>query len=210
MVSGQDAILIVLGLVACFAGYSLFRSMLPLWGFVLGGWIAYIFLPTIVGQAKASELLIQVIGMGVGGLIGALIAVPLYFVIIFLSGGVLGAIVGTMIGAVIDVGGVATVAQVTRLTNLSFPPIPHTATQFLLAAVFGIILGGLSINFQKFMICASSAFMGAAALISGLTGTISLMTLSSSDMNRSALIMMSWMILGFVGLLVQFRMMGEV
>ena len=36
------------------------------------------------------------------------------------------------------------------------------------------------------------------------------MTISSSDMNRSALIMMSWMILGFIGLLVQFRMMGEV
>ena len=35
MITGQSAVMIVLGVIACFAGYSLFRTMLPMWGIIL-------------------------------------------------------------------------------------------------------------------------------------------------------------------------------
>lgn len=203
----QQAVLIVFGIVACFMGYSMFRTMLPLWGFVLGGWIAFILLPTIL-PAKAGDLVVQLIAAVVGGLIGAAIAIPLYFVIIFISGAVLGMIFGIMLGALIDLGGISTAAQLSAFTNMSFPPIPHTATQFVLMAIVGLIMGGISINFQKFMICASSAFMGAGAIVTGLVGPIT--QISSSDMGRGAFMLIGWMFLGMAGLFIQFRMMGEV
>jgi hypothetical protein len=207
MVTGQDAFLIVLGVLACFTGYSMFRGMLPVWGFILGGWIAYTFLPTIVGAARAHELIVQITGIGIGALIGAVIAVPLYFVIIFLSGAALGMLMGVMLGALIDVGGLASIQQLTTFTAMTFPPTPQSATQFLLMGLGGLILGGTAIYFQKFMISASSAFLGAAAVITGLGEPI--FAMSSTDMGRSAIMLTAWMLLGMIGLFVQFRMMGE-
>jgi hypothetical protein len=207
MVSGMDAVLIAFGIIACFMGYSMFQSLLPAWGFVLGGWFAYIMLPRLI-PAHADELLYQVVALVGGGLVGAILAIPLYYVIVFLSGAALGVIAGTMIGALIDVGGVSTPHQLMTFTTMSFPPFPQSGTQMLISIVLAVVLGGLAINFQKFMICASSAFIGAGALISGLTGTI--FTMSATDVGRSAIMLMSWMILGCIGLFVQFRMMGEV
>jgi len=208
MVTGQDAFLIVLGVLACFTGYSMFRGMLPAWGFVLGGWIAYTFLPAIVGAGRANELVVQIIGIGIGALIGAAIATPLYFVIIFLSGGALGMLFGVMLGALIDVGGLSSVRQLTAFTAMSFPPTPQSGIQYLLGGIGAIFMGGMAINFQKFMICASSAFLGAAAVVTGLGG--SFVAMSNSDMGRSAIMLTAWLVLGMIGMFVQFRMLGEV
>ncbi len=207
MISGQDIFLIAIGILACFAGYSMFRGMLPAWGFVLGGWIAYTFLPAIVGASRANDLVIQLIGIGIGALIGAAIAVPLYYVIIFLSGAALGMLLGVMLGAVIDVGGLVLMRQLSSFTAMAFPPTPQSPTQFALMTIGGLILGATAIGFQKFMICASSAFLGAAAIITGLGGPI--VAMSATDMGRSATMLTAWLILAMVGLFVQFRLMGE-
>ncbi len=208
MVTIQDAFLIVVGLLLCLMGYSMFKGMLPIWGFILGGWIAYTILPAVVGAGRASELIVQIIGIGVGALIGAIIAVPLYYVLIFLAGAAWGMILGIMLGALIDVGGLGTVHQLTVFTRMSFPPVPQTGTQFLFMIIIGVILGGLAVNFQKFMICASSAFIGSAALITGLLGPIT--ALSASEMGRGALMVAAWVVLGLLGLFIQYRMMGEI
>ena len=73
--------------------------------------------------------------------------------------------------------------------------------------VFGLILGAMALNFQKFMICASSAFLGAAALITGLGGSISLF--SSGDAGRGAWMLIGFLGIGLVGLVIQYRMMDE-
>lgn len=205
--SGQDLVLVVLGILLCFAGYSLFRSMLPLWGFLIGGWIVYTLLPVFF-PLQAGQMLYQIIAFAAGGVIGAIISMPLYYVIIFLSGGALGMLFGILVGALIEVGGISSVPQLTTFTTMSFPPMPQTALQFILMMVFGLIMGGLAIGFQKFMICASSGFLGAAAIMSGLTGTVLLAT--TTDMSRSAVMLTGWLILGMLGVLLQFRMMGEV
>jgi hypothetical protein len=208
MFNGQQIFMLVLGIIACFMGYSVFRSMLPLWGFLLGGWIAFTLLPSFLPGARAADMIVQIIAFVAGGLVGALISVPLYFVIIFLSGAALGMLLGVLTGALIDVGGIASVAQITALSSMSFPPMPQTGLQYMLMAIFGSIMGGMAIAFQKFMICASSSFLGAAAIITGLAGPISLSV--GSAVGRSAVMLMGWMVLAFIGLFIQFRMMDEV
>jgi hypothetical protein len=208
MVTIQDALMIFFGIALCFMGYSMFQGMLPLWGFVLGGWITYTLLPTIVGDARAAELLVQIIGIGIGALIGAAIAIPLYYVIVFLSGSALGMMFGIMFGALVDIGGISSIRQLNAFTQMSFPPMPQTGTQFLLMIIGGVILGVAAIRFQKFMICASSAFLGAAAVVTGVGGPI--VSVSASEMSRAAVLITIWMVLGLLGLFVQFRMMGEV
>lgn len=208
MLSGQDIVMIVFGIAFCFMGYSMFREMMPLWGFLLGGWIAYTLLPAVVHGPQAHELLFQVIAFGVGGVIGAIISFPLYLGIVFLTGAALGMLMGILVGAFIDTGGFTSFRQITAFTAMSFPPLPQTGMQYFLMVVFGLVLGGIAIPFQKFMVCASSAFLGSAAMITGLGGPISLV--SSSDMGRGAVMMVGWLILGLVGLFVQFRMLGEV
>jgi hypothetical protein len=208
MLTVQDALMIGFGILACFAGYSMFREMLPVWGFVLGGWIVYTFLPTIVGASRADEMIVQIVGVGIGAIIGAIIAKPAYYVIVFLSGAALGMLVGVMVGALIDIGGISSIRQLSTFTVMVFPPTPQTGTQFLLMGVGGILMGGMAINFQKFMICASSAFLGSAAVITGLGAPIT--AGSASEMGSSALMVTLWMILGMIGLFVQFRLLGEV
>ena len=124
----QDGVFVFIGLLACFMGYSMFRSFLPMWGFILGGWMAYLFLPTILGGQMAASLIIRLAGVLVVGLIGALIATPLYFVIIFLSGAMLGMLFGVMSGALVNTGGLNSVQQFTDFARMSFPPMPKPAS----------------------------------------------------------------------------------
>ncbi len=203
----QDGVFVFIGLLACFMGYSMFRSILPMWGFILGGWLAYLLLPTFLGGQMAASLIFRLAGVLVGGLIGALIATPLYFVIIFLSGAVLGMLFGVMAGALVNTGGLNSVRQFSDFASMSFPPMPQTGIQWLLMVVFGLLLGALALNFQKFMICASSAFLGAAALITGLGGSISMF--SGGDASHGAWMLIGFLGMGLVGLVIQYRMMGE-
>lgn len=207
MVTVQDAFMVAIGVIACFAGYSLFRDMLPVWGFIIGGWITYTLLPAFFPFDFGSDLLYALVTFGIGGIIGAIIATPLYFVMIFLSGMAMGMFLGVMTGALIDAGGIATVKQLSRFTEMTFPPVPRTMMQYILMVVFGLVLGGVSINFQKFMVTASSAFVGSAAIITGLGGSI---TQIRSDMGSGAIMIMAWILLAVVGLAIQFRTTGEV
>jgi uncharacterized membrane protein HdeD (DUF308 family) len=117
-------------------------------------------------------------------------------------------LMGVMLGALLDIGGIGSVRQLSAFTAMAFPPLPNSGTQFLLGAAAAVIMGGMSINFQKFMICASSAFLGSAALVSGTITPIT--ALSATEIGRSAIMVTAWLILGMVGLFVQFRMLGEV
>ena len=208
MVTPQGIMMVLVGAIACFMGYSMFRSMLPLWGFILGGFIAMTIVPNFI-NVPASQSLFWVIGFfAVGGLIGALISTPLYYVIIFLSGAGLGALLGIVSGAFIDMGGITSFRDIQNIQNMSitFPPQVTSMTQLVLIIIFGGILGFMALSFQKFMITASSAFLGAAALVGGLSVVI---TNSMPDVSSNLLLMLGWMILGMLGILVQFRVLGD-
>jgi hypothetical protein len=74
------------GLLACFAGYRLFRVVLGIYGFMLGAAI------TTSMMGGGSNTLALVAGAIVGGLVGALLFVAAYFVGVGLVGGLLSAL----------------------------------------------------------------------------------------------------------------------
>ena len=78
-------VLMLVGLVACFAGYRFFRVVLTVYGFVLGA----LFASTLVHPTGTVALLVA---LGVGGLLGAAILWFGYFVGVALARGAFGAV----------------------------------------------------------------------------------------------------------------------
>jgi hypothetical protein len=77
-------ILLIGGLISCFAGYRLFRIVLGIYGFILGA----LFASGVTG----TEHTIWMIGAALaGGIIGALILIAAYFVGVALLGALIGA-----------------------------------------------------------------------------------------------------------------------
>mgnify|MGYP000681121201 CR=1 FL=1 len=198
----QGIAYVALGVLACFSGYSMFRSLLPLWGFLIVGWLAMTIVPLFVQVPAAQSLLVRIASFIIGGLVGAAIAIPLYYVIVFISGAALGALVGIIAGALFEVGGINSFASLEVLQSMVFPPQPNTPLQFIFMVVLGVIFGGLALSFQKFMITASSAFIGAAGVVGGLSGAIANGRIAS---NMGILVVMAWFLLGFIGLFIQYR-----
>lgn len=79
-------ILLVGGVLACFAGFRLFRLVLAIYGFILGAAIA----TTAVGHQHAWGLLVAVIA---GGVLGALLMIAAYFMGVGFVGAGLAALV---------------------------------------------------------------------------------------------------------------------
>ncbi len=208
MITPLGMVLVIFGILVCFAGYSIFQSMLPLWGFILGGFIFIVAVPLIVKIPPSQENVYQVVSFAVGGLIGAIVARPLYYATIFLSGAAAGALMGMIIGAYLSISsGQVSIRALTELAAMTFPPHIETPLQVVLMVVFGLIVGGFSISFQKFMISASTALLGAAAVVSGLTGAI--LDMFRGSPTRGFTIFVVWLALGMIGLFIQFRMRDE-
>lgn len=207
-VTPQGIILIIFGLFICLSGYSMFKSMLPLWGFILGGLVAITFAPGIMGQENPT-LVFQIIAFVVGGAVGALISSPLYIVSVFLTGAVMGGLVGVVLGSYLETsGGQISVKALTRLASMPFPPPVEGTLQLALLAVFAIITGGLAIAFQQFMITASTAFIGAAAIVAGATQ--SALDVLRNNPGRAVWLLLAWIILAMIGMFVQYRTQDQV
>ena len=86
------AILLVGGLLACFAGYRIFRVVLGIYGFILGALLA----TSIVGTEHTMWTILAALG---GGLAGALVLIAAYFIGVALIGAGLGAALAIVIWA---------------------------------------------------------------------------------------------------------------
>ena len=133
------AILILLsGIVACFAGYRLFRLVLAIYGFILGAMLA--------SSLMASSNTIGMIGAALlGGIVGALIMTFAYFVGIAL----IGAGMGTL------------AAHVFWSTWRSVDPPALAVILLSVAGAVGAML------LQRYVIIFSTAFSGAWTMIVG-------------------------------------------
>jgi Domain of unknown function (DUF4203) len=131
-------ILLVGGLLACFAGYRIFRVVLGIYGFILGA----LFASNVVGgEQSGAMMLAAAIG---GGLVGALLLVAAYFIGVALIGAGLGAGAANLIWAAI--GGE-----------------PHIAVVIVLA-----VLGALAaLRLQRYVIIVTTAFGGAQTVVVG-------------------------------------------
>jgi hypothetical protein len=85
-------ILLLGGLLSCFAGYRVFRVVLAIYGFILGALLA----SSAMGTDQTFAMIVAAI---VGGLIGALILIAAYFVGVALIGAGIGALLANMLWA---------------------------------------------------------------------------------------------------------------
>ena len=137
-------ILLVGGLISCFAGYRVFRVVLGIYGFIIGA----LFASGIVGPENTLWMVLAAVG---GGIVGALILIAAYFVGVALLGAGIGALVASLIWAA-----------------LGREP---GAIVVILFAVAGA-LGALAL--QRYVIVGATAFGGAWTIIVGalaLSGT---------------------------------------
>jgi hypothetical protein len=87
------ALLLLGGIISCFFGYRLFRTVLAIFGFIIGGMLA----SSIIGVGNTTIMLVDWV---VGGLVGALILVFAYFLGVALAGASIGATVANLLFSV--------------------------------------------------------------------------------------------------------------
>jgi hypothetical protein len=85
-------ILLAGGLLACFAGYRVFRIVLAIYGFILGALLASSFM-------GAEQTAVMVLAWIVGGIVGALILLVAYFAGVALLGAGMGAAAAHLVWA---------------------------------------------------------------------------------------------------------------
>ena len=178
-------ILLVGGLISCFAGYRVFRIVLGIYGFILGALLAS-------GMAGPENTFWMIVAALAGGVIGALILIAAYFVGVALLGAGIGALTASLIWAALgrEPGAIAVI-------------------------VFAIIgaLGALAL--QRYVIIGATAFGGAWTIIVGvlaLTGSRAVEATARTSvwlaypMNPAPgnyWILLVWLALGIAGVIVQ-------
>ena len=186
-------LLFVGGVVACFAGYRLFKVVLAIYGFILGAAIA----SSTMGITNTTGMIVAAI---FGGLAGALILVLAYFIGIGLVGASLGVLVA-------HVGW--------SYTQSGEPPLTLVVALAVLGAMGAMLL-------QRYVIIISTAFGGAwTAIIGGLTlaGDHRLAAAASSGdvwilypmapSPGNQWMPIAWFLLGLVGTAVQLSLTGR-
>jgi hypothetical protein len=131
-------VLVVGGLLSCFAGYRVFRVVLGIYGFILGALLASSFMGT-------EQTLWMIVAAIAGGLAGAVILILAYFVGVALIGAGVGALTANVVWAALG-------------------REPGMFAVILLAIVGA--LGALAL--QRYVIIISTAFGGAwTAMVGG-------------------------------------------
>ena len=181
-------VLVVGGLLSCFAGYRIFRVVLGIYGFILGALLA----SSAIGTDQGFWMIVAAL---VGGLIGALILILAYFVGVALLGAGIGAFLANAIW-------------------VSLGREPHMFI-VILFAVSGALA---ALALQRYVIIGSTAFAGAWTAIVGATTlagkrvAADAQTLANSDVwlaypldpaPGERWVLIAWLVLGFVGVIVQ-------
>ena len=136
-------VLLLAGGLACFAGYRLFRTVLAIFGFLLGAMLA----SSLMGISNTAGMVIAALA---GGLAGAAILLFAYFVGIALVGAAVGALIAHFGWAFVGPGD---------------PPV--------LAVVGLAVLGAVGAMFvQRHVIIVTTAFVGAWTLIVGILAAV--------------------------------------
>src|SRR5262245_42291342 len=180
------AILLLGGLLSCFAGYRVFRVVLGFFGFVLGALLA----SSVMGTEQGFWMVVAAI---VGGIVGALILVAAYFVGVALIGAGVGALVVNLIWA-------------------SLGREPH----IVVVIMFAIAGALAALALQRYVIIGATSFGGGwTALVGGLALMGDKMAVEATARNNVWLaypmnpapgerwVIVAWIALGIVGAIVQ-------
>ena len=131
-------VLVLGGLLSCFAGYRVFRTVLAIYGFILGA----LLVSSFMGADQRMYMVLAAIG---GGLVGALILIGAYFIGVALLGGAIGALAANAIWAALS-------------------REPHVFVVIL----FSISGALAALALQRYVIIVSTAFGGAWTAIVGI------------------------------------------
>jgi len=184
--------LILGGALSCFAGYRLFRLVLAIYGFILGGSIA----SSTLAATNASG---QLVAWLLGGLAGAVILVLAYFVGIALIGAGLGALAAHL--------------GWTAFGSAGDPPVALVIVLAILGAIGAMVL-------QRYVIVVATAFGGAWTLLLGVVSLMERRapTLRSADVwvmyplspaPDQKWLPAAWIVLGVIGTAVQLGAAGR-
>ncbi len=181
-------LLILAGLLACLAGYRLFRFVLTVYGFVLGA----LFASTLVAPSDTFAMLVA---LGVGGVLGALIMFAGFIVGVALVGGGLG----------------ATLAHACWTAWRGSEP-------GTIVVLFAVVAGAtLATALQRQIVIVATAFFGAQTAVAGTAAALTARAagrpgqdgvwvghLGIPAFGRSWQFL-AWVLLGIVGTIVQVR-----
>jgi len=185
-------VLAVVGLVTCFAGYRLFRFLIPIWGFVVGFFFVFNAMRDFLGTGVLATSLGIALGI-VFGIVIALLAYSFYYVSIvaltlffgYLLGVGLAEALGIKIGWVMVAAGV-------------------------LAAI-DLALLVIYLDLPKALIIFFSALDGAGVLVTGALLAVEQISLDNVEnfnlrawLNTSPLWLLAFIVLAILGIVIQF------
>jgi hypothetical protein len=178
-------ILLIGGLLSCFAGYRVFRVVLGIYGFILGALLA--------SSAVGTDQTLWMIGAALaGGLIGALILIGAYFVGVALIGAGMGAFIAHVLWS-----------------SLGREP------GMIVVIVLSILGALVALWMQRYVIIVATAFGGAQTAIVGgaaLLGNTAAAEAAARTVYRVYPLdplpatqwdLIAWLVLGFAGVVVQ-------
>lgn len=179
-------ILLIGGLISCFAGYRVFRVVLGIYGFILGALLA--------SGAMGTEHTAWMLGAALaGGVVGALILIAAYFVGVALLGAGIGALATSLIWA-----------------SLGREP------SALIVILFSIAGALAALALQRYVIIGATAFGGAwTIVVGGLALTGNHVAVDAAARNNVWLaypmnpapgqywVLLVWLALGIAGVFVQ-------
>ncbi len=174
---------IVVGLAQCLFGYRIFRVLLAITGFILGGLLAGYFVYDLTQSAA-----LGVVAGLVGGLLGGALLAGLYFLGVFVIGAIFGAVAPLALFALL--GGSA-----------------PTWVVVLLALIGGV----LAVLVQKLMIILATSFGGAWWAVTGIAAAARAVELAELRAFPTGLAaagpgwLIGWFVLGLAGVLIQYR-----
>jgi hypothetical protein len=179
-------ILLVGGVISCFAGYRVFRIVLGIYGFILGA----LFASGIAGAESTMWMIVAAVG---GGIVGALILIAAYFVGVALLGAGIGALAASLIWAALG-----------------------REPGAIVVIVFAIAGALAALALQRYVIVGATAFGGAWTIIVGaLALTGDRVAVDAAARNNVWLaypmnpapgnywILLAWIALGVTGVIVQ-------
>ena len=185
-------LVILVGLAALFAGYRLFRELLPLFGFVVGFFAGAGFIANWLGEGFLQSVLGIAIGLGLG-IVFAFIAYTWWWLGVIIATGGFGFAIGfgVLPALGIDIG----------------------IVNFLIGLAVGMVFAAAAVvlGLPRAIIIVESALWGAAAVVGGflsLTGQIDVEQLGTGTVeaatDASGLWWLVWLGLAAVGIAAQF------
>ena len=197
MTTAVGIIAILIGVVACFAGYRVFRIVLPILGFIVGLGVGAQLAAAFLGEPYLDSLTSWVVAIIVGVAFAAIAFIWWYVSVALTIAGL-----GYAIGYGVAVG-------------LNSGPTTSTAVGVVVAVLAAVV--ALLLRIPTAIVIVMSAFWGASAIVGGtlvLIGRLEVADLRNGSVDvvigESTIFLVGWLAVAVLGIVVQWMTRPEV